>query len=59
LPKGLRPWAHVHADGAIIYNDIGNVSSSGTIQDNGLIKISGQAENGSLLQLPILHNLVE
>ena len=43
LPKGLRPWAHVHADGAIIYNDIGNVSSSGTIQDNGLIKISGQA----------------
>ena len=43
LPKGLRPWAHVHADGAIIYNDIGNVSSSGTIQDNGLIRISGQA----------------
>ena len=43
LPKGLRPWAHVHADGPIIYNDGGNVSSSGIILDNGLIRISGQA----------------
>ena len=43
LPKGLRPWSHVRADGAIIYNDDGKVTSSGTILDNGIIRISGQA----------------
>ena len=41
LPAGLRPWATVRGNGSIIYNDTGNVTSSGAVKDNGQIQISG------------------
>lgn len=40
LPAGLRPKSSVRGNGAIIYNDTGNITSSGAVKDNGKIQIS-------------------
>ena len=40
LPAGLRPFVSVMSNGSIIYNDAGNVSSTGAVKDDGKIQIS-------------------
>lgn len=40
LPVGLRPYLSISGNGPIIYNDDGNITSSGTVKDNGKIQLS-------------------